>query len=168
MGQWIKKYYYSFEMNDVFFKLGTQWSGGVYVPFYLISLLTVVCTNRTTRNSWRPVADLIKHMLDSILHIKGFHVILCGLQYAFPEGHLKWVLQLCQQSLSSPGMDPLLPSRPCLFKAGSPVTWHVWFKDCQFLIKCTCSLGFASWARPKQTLEESWVSSKPPVSHAAL
>lgn len=143
----LQKYYYSFEMNNVFFKLGTQWSGRVYVPFYLISLLTVVCTNRTTRNSWRSVADLIKRMLDSILHIKGFHVILCGLQYAFPEGHLKWVLPLCQQSLSSPDLDPLLPARPCLFKAGSPVTWHVWFKDSvldkMHMFSRFCQLGSA-------------------------
>ena len=94
----LKKNYYGFEVkNNVFLKLRTQWSGGVYIPFYLISVLTVR-TNRTTRNSWRSTSDLIKRMLDSILHIKGFHSISCGLQ---------WVLQLCQQSFSSPGMHPL-------------------------------------------------------------
>lgn len=91
-------------------KLGTQWSKGVYVPFYLISVLTVVCTNpwrEIPKGLWLICACYCPHQVHIpfcvVCRLPFLRGTLCESCSSVLSPYLPWVWVLC--CLLDPGFS---------------------------------------------------------------
>lgn len=148
MSEWIKQLL-RFWNKEYYVRLNWEHSGWTECTYLFV---LSQCWQLFLSTAWQEIPE---GLVDLIKHTARFYPPHQGISHYFMSFaiRLSWVVPgMSPAALSTVlpflGVDPLLPSRASLFKAGLPISWHVGFKDCQRLIKYVCSLGFCHLGLP--------------------